>query len=50
MKKLVLGIIIGIIIYATAVYASNYLYQADEVSYEPTDTNWNVSSVDRAIK
>ena len=50
MKKLVLGIIIGIIIYAKAVYASNYLYQADEVSYEPTDTNWNVNNVDSAIK
>ena len=30
-------------------FAANYLYKADEVSYTPKDTSWNVDSVDKAI-
>ena len=50
MKKYIIGFILGLITCGTVAYASNYLYKADEVSYEPTDTNWNVNNVDSAIK
>ncbi len=50
MKKFILGIILGGIIFGTGVYAiSNYLYKADEVSYTPGDTTWNVSDVNSAL-
>ena len=50
MKKFILGIIVGLLISGTIVFAANYLYKADEVSYDPKDTNWNVDNVDSAIK
>ena len=50
MKKFILGIIVGGFIFGTSTFAlSNYLYKADEVSYTPSDINWNVDSVDKAI-
>ena len=50
MKKFILGIIIGGIIFGTSVYAlTSYLYSANEVSYSPSDSDWNVDSVDKAI-
>lgn len=49
MKKFILGIIIGLFISSGVVFAANYLYKADEVSYTPKDTSWNVDSVDKAI-
>ena len=50
MKKYIVGIIIGILISSSAVCAANYLYKADEVSYTPSNTNWEVDNVDSAIK
>ena len=50
MKKYIFGLITGLLIAGSAVYAANYLYKADEVSYDPKDTNWNVDNVDSAIK
>lgn len=50
MKKFLLGIIAGLLISSTVVFASNYLYHADEVSYDPQNTNWHVSNVDEAIE
>lgn len=50
MKKFILGIIVGGIIFGTSVFAlSNYLYKADEVSYNPKDNTWNVDNVKGAI-
>ena len=43
MKKFILGIIIGGIIFGTSIYAAN------EVSYTPSDTSWNVSTVKAAL-
>ena len=49
MKKFILGIIVGLLISGTIVFAANYLYKADEVSYTPSNTNWEVDNVDSAI-
>ena len=49
MKKYLLGLISGLLISGTIAYAANYLYQADEVSYTPSNTNWDVDNVDDAI-
>ena len=49
MKKVGLGIIIGIIIGSGAVYAATSLYNSTEVDYTPTDTSWNVSNVGAAL-
>ena len=50
MKKYIIGFIFGIVISSTVVFAANYLYQADEVSYTPSDKDWKVDNVDDAIK
>ena len=49
-KSFILGIIVGGIIFGTSVYAvTNYLYKANEVSYTPGDSSWNVGNVKEAI-
>ncbi len=50
MKKFILGIIIGGIIFGSSVYAvTSYLYSSNEVSYTPSDSSWNVGNVKEAI-
>ena len=49
MKKYITGIIIGILISSSSVFAINYLYKADEISYDPKDTSWDVDNVNSAI-
>ena len=50
MKKFILGIIVGGIIFGTSIYAATtYYYAATEVSYTPGDTTWNVSTVKAAL-
>ena len=49
-KSFILGIMVGGIIFGTSVFAiSNYLYKANEVSYTPGDSSWNVGNVKEAI-
>lgn len=50
MKKYIFGIIIGGIIFGTGVFAATtYLYSSDEVSYTPSDNEWNVNNVESAL-
>ena len=50
MKKFILWIIIGGIIFGSSVYAvTNYLYSSNEVSYTPSDSSWNVGNVKEAL-
>ena len=49
MKKIILGIIIGFFLSSSLIYAATYLYDAEEVSYTPSDTSWKVSTVDAAL-
>ena len=46
--KLLFMFIIGALCSGITVYAS-YQYMANEVSYTPADSNWNVSSVEEAL-
>jgi len=45
--KLFIGILIGIVLTSTVVYAVNL--GANNISFEPTDENWNVSTVQGAL-
>ena len=47
MKKIILGIFIGILISTLGVFA--YQMNATQITYEPKDTNWNVKTVKGAI-
>ena len=49
MKKYVLGLITGLLITGTVVYAA-YKYQASEVGYTPSNENFNVDNVEDAIE
>ncbi len=50
MKKFVLGIIVGGLIFGSSVFAiTSYLYSSNEVSYTPEDTSWTVSNVEQAL-
>ena len=50
MKKFILGIIVGGIIFGTSIYAATtYYYAANEVSYIPSDSTWNVTTVKAAL-
>lgn len=49
MKKYITGIIIGILISSSSVFAINYLYNANDVSYDPKDETWDVDNVNSAI-
>ena len=49
MKKVIIGIIIGIVICTGTVLGTNYLYQASEVSYTPEDSEFDVDNVEGAI-
>ena len=50
MKKIILGIIIGAIIFGSiGVLGANYLYKANEVSYTPEDSEFEVDNVEDAI-
>ena len=48
MKKVILGIAIGILISSVVAYAGTYLYTADEVGYT-TSKNTSVNNVNEAI-
>ena len=47
-KGILIGIIIGIVLTGTSVYAA-YKYQASEVGYTPSNSNFKVDSVEQAI-
>ena len=47
MKKFILGMIAGILLCSSAVYAASYY--AKDVKYEPTDSSWDVSNVHDAL-
>ena len=49
MKKYIIGLVTGLLISGTVVYAANYLYSSNEVSYTPGDSNWNVGNVKEAL-
>ena len=49
MKKFLLGILLGIIISYSVVYAASTLYNSNEVSYTPSDSSWSVGNVKEAI-
>ena len=50
MKQFILGIIVGGIIFGTSIYAATtYYYAANEVSYTPSDSTWNVTTVKAAL-
>ena len=48
MKKMLLGIMIGILLCSGIVYAAT-LYKASDVSYQPSDASWEVNNVNEAI-
>jgi len=47
MKKMLLGFILGLLIWGGIVYATSYF--AKDISYQPSDETWNVSNVNEAI-
>ncbi|MBP3766137.1 MAG: hypothetical protein J6G98_03045 [Bacilli bacterium] len=49
MKKFILGILVGLLVGTGLVYAATIFYDAEEVSYTPSDTSWKVSTVDQAL-
>lgn len=50
MKKTIFGFVLGILVSGSVVFAANYLYQADEVSYTPDNNEWDVDNVDDALR
>lgn len=48
MKKYLLGLLTGLIITSITAYAA-YVYTANDIGYQPTDTEWNVNNVAQAI-
>ena len=48
-KKFIFGFILGMLIMGTTVYAA-YKYQASEVGYTPSNSNFNVDNVENAIE
>lgn len=49
MKKIIIGIIIGVSISSIVGVSAATLYYSNQVSYTPTDTSWNVSDVKSAL-
>ena len=47
MKKIIIGIILGGILFGSGVYAASYY--AKDVTYTPTDESWEVSNVEDAL-
>ena len=47
MKKILIGIVIGIVLTTGVVLASSYI--ANDILYTPSDSNWNVNNVGDAI-
>ena len=49
-KNNIMGFLIGGILFSCiSISAAGYLYNANEVSYIPTDTSWNVTDVEGAL-
>lgn len=46
-KKIIFGILIGIILTSSTVYAINYV--AKDILFEPSNDNWNVDNVEDAL-
>ncbi|MBR1718165.1 MAG: hypothetical protein IJ715_02715 [Bacilli bacterium] len=49
MKKYIVGLLVGILLSGTVVFAANYLYHANEVSYTSNNKNWDVDNVKDAL-
>ena len=50
MKKFILGVIIGGIVFGTITGVIAYSYNAKNISYTPNDSSWNVETVEDALK
>ena len=50
MKKFILGIVIGGIVFGTIGSVVAYNYNAKDIGYTPSDSSWNVNNVSDAIK
>ena len=48
MKRFILGMIVGILLCSGIVYGIN-IYKAEEISYIPIDTSWEVDNVEDAL-
>ena len=48
-KKIILSFILGGIVFGTISGVVAYNYNAKDVSYEPSDSTWNVNSVEGAL-
>ena len=49
MKKVLLGILIGGIVFGTIGAGAAYVYTARDIGYQPNDENWNVSNASEAL-
>lgn len=49
MKKVLLGILIGGIVFGTIGAGAAYVYTARDINYQSSDENWNVNNVQEAI-
>ena len=50
MKRYILGLLTGILLTSSVVGVVAYNYNAKDVSYTPSDSDWNVNNVEDAIK
>ena len=50
MKKLIIAFILGGVVFGSITGVVAYNYNAKDVSYTPSDSNWNVDNVEDAIK
>lgn len=49
MKKMIFGIIIGILATSVVGVTALVIYNANEIKYNPSDSNWNVDNVKSAL-
>ena len=49
MKKFILGILIGGIVFGTIGATAAYVYTASDIGYQPQDNTWNVTNADEAL-
>lgn len=49
MKKFILGILIGGVVFGTIGATAAYVYTASDIGYQPSDENWNVSNAEEAM-
>ena len=50
MKKYLIGFIIGLLVFGISVYAViSYLYSSNEVSYTPSNSNWNEGNIKESL-